>query len=196
MPRITRVYTRTGDDGTTGLGTGTRVPKDDLRVESYGTVDELSSSIGVALAGDLPERLVPMLTRIQNELFDVGADLCMPEEERRDVALPCVDSKDVARLEAWMDELQGELEPLANFVLPGGSACAAQLHVARCVCRRAERRVVTLQRDVAINSQTVRYLNRLSDALFVMARYANHDAGVAEPTWRPDVQAVDESPNS
>ena len=185
MPKITRVYTRTGDDGTTGLGTGARVAKDDARVEAYGTVDELSSAIGMALAGDLSERLVGPLTRVQNELFDVGSNLCFPEEDRDGIELPEVGAEAIARLESVMDELLADLAPLENFVLPGGSPEAAALHLARTVCRRAERRVVTLAREEAVNANIVEYLNRLSDALFVMARFANHDASEPEPIWRP-----------
>ncbi|HSF42246.1 MAG TPA: cob(I)yrinic acid a,c-diamide adenosyltransferase, partial [Thermoanaerobaculia bacterium] len=146
MPRITRVYTRTGDDGTTGLGGGQRVPKDSIRIETYGTVDELSSEIGAAIAQGLHPRLAEALARIQNELFNVGSDLCILEEDKEKMPVPVVEDRHVEALERMMDELSKELSPLENFILPGGSPGAAQLHVARTVCRRAERLAVSLSR--------------------------------------------------
>jgi cob(I)alamin adenosyltransferase len=183
VPRITKVYTRTGDDGTTSLGVKTRVAKDDPRVEAYGTVDELNSLIGQVLAVGVVAALEEPLRRVQNDLFHLGSDLCIPEAEKLELAVPRIEARHVAMLEQWMDAWSAELEPLANFVLPGGAAAAAVLHVARAVCRRAERRVVTLERDQEVGPFTVRYLNRLSDALFVAARYENAKRGVAEPLW-------------
>jgi cob(I)alamin adenosyltransferase len=183
MPRITKVYTRTGDDGTTALGGGQRVPKDALRIETYGTVDELSSAIGVARAAGLEPRLAAVLERIQNDLFNLGSDLCILEEDKAKHPVPVVEERHVAALEALMDELAGELRPLDNFILPGGTPGAAQLHVARTVCRRAERLVVALARQEPVGPAVVRYLNRLSDALFVMARYENASKGRADVLW-------------
>lgn len=183
MPRITRVYTRTGDNGTTGLGGGQRVPKDSLRIETYGTVDELSSAIGLAVALGLPDDLVAVLRRVQNELFHLGSDLCVLEEDKARLPVPTVEARHVAALEADMDRLQETLAPLENFILPGGTSGAAALHLARTVCRRAERLAVALARTEAVGPQVVPYLNRLSDCLFVMARAANARAGVADPLW-------------
>ncbi|MEO8571230.1 MAG: cob(I)yrinic acid a,c-diamide adenosyltransferase [Chloroflexota bacterium] len=185
MPRLDRIYTKTGDEGMTGLGGGQRVPKDSLRVETYGTVDELNSQIGVALATGLCERLAAELPRIQNELFDLGSDLATPATSQARHPVPTVESRHIDQLERLIDELNEIVGPLANFLLPGGSRGAAQLHVARTVCRRAERAVTTLARDETIGPTVLPYLNRLSDALFVMARYENHERGVAEPLWRP-----------
>ncbi|HEV7503646.1 MAG TPA: cob(I)yrinic acid a,c-diamide adenosyltransferase [Thermoanaerobaculia bacterium] len=183
MPRITRVYTRTGDDGTTGLGGGQRVPKDSARIAAYGTVDELSSAIGVAVALGLDHKLTAALRRIQNELFNVGSDLCILEEDKAAMPVPRVEERHVDALERLMDELQSELTPLENFILPGGTPGAAQLHVARTVCRRAEREVIHLSRQEPIGPWVVRYLNRLSDALFVMARYENLKRGEQDVLW-------------
>jgi len=183
MPRITKVYTRTGDDGTTGLGGGQRVAKDSARIAAYGTVDELNAVIGVALVADLESRMAAELTRIQNELFHLGSDLCVLEEDKEAMPVPAIEERHVVALEATMDELLTELEPLQSFVLPGGSAGAAQLHVARTVCRRAERHLVTLAAAESVGSWTVRYLNRLADALFVMARYENVKKGMADMLW-------------
>jgi len=183
MPRITRVYTRTGDDGTTGLGGGQRVAKDSLRIETYGTVDELSSAVGLALALGVDESLREPLHTIQNELFHLGSDLCILEEDKGRLPVPRIEERHVAALEQLMDELSGELAPLENFILPGGSVGASQLHVARTVCRRAERLLVSLAREEAVGPHTLRYLNRLSDALFVMARWENHRRGGADVLW-------------
>ena len=183
MPRITRVYTRTGDDGTTGLGGGQRVPKDSVRIETYGTVDELSSEIGAAIALGLSPRLTGTLERIQNELFNVGSDLCILEEDKARMPVPVVEARHVEALEKLMDELSSELPSLDNFILPGGSPGAARLHVARTVCRRAERLAVSLAREEAVGPFVVRYLNRLSDALFVMARYENLHRGIPDVLW-------------
>jgi cob(I)alamin adenosyltransferase len=183
VPRLTRIYTRTGDRGETGLGAGERLPKDDPRVEAYGTVDELSSVLGVARAAGLEPRLEAELARVQNELFHLGADLCVREEDKQRRPGPRVEARHVAALEATIDALNGELEPLANFILPGGSPGAAHLHVARTVCRRAERLLVTLMRHEAVGEHTLAYLNRLSDALFVMARWENRQRGVPDVLW-------------
>ena len=185
MPRLTRIYTRTGDEGLTGLGGGQRVPKDSQRVETYGTVDELNSQIGVALATGLCERLSGELRRIQNELFDLGADLATPASSQARHPVPTVEPRHIEKLERLIDELNEVVGPLTNFLLPGGASGAAQLHVARTVCRRAERTATSLARDEAIGPTVLPYLNRLSDALFVMARYENHERGVAEPLWEP-----------
>ncbi len=183
MPRITKVYTRTGDKGTTGLGGGQRVAKDSPRVVAYGTVDELASALGVALAAGLDDRLATPLTRIQNDLFHLGSDLCILEEDKERFPVPRIEERHVVALERLMDELSRELDPLENFILPGGGPGAAGLHLARAVCRRAEREVITLARGEAIGGWVVHYLNRLSDALFVMARYENRQRGVADTLW-------------
>ncbi len=185
MPRLTKIYTRTGDAGTTALGGGQRVPKDDLRVAAYGTVDELNAQIGVALAVGLDAQLDAKLRRIQNELFDLGSDLCFLEEDKQKWPLPQIEPRHIAALEAMIDTMQAVVGPLENFILPGGSLGAAQLHVARTVCRRAERETTTLARTQAVGPHVLTYLNRLSDALFVMARFENHARGVAEPLWSP-----------
>ncbi len=183
MPRLTKIYTRQGDDGGTALGSRTRVPKESLRVEAYGTVDELNSVIGMALAHGLAARLAEALTAVQNELFHLGSDLCFTEEDKQHYQIPHIEPRHVASLETLIDELSEVVGPLENFILPGGSVGAANLHVARTVCRRAERLAVALSRQEAIGSQVIPYLNRLSDALFVMARYENHRRGQAEPLW-------------
>ena len=183
MPRITRVYTRTGDDGTTGLGGGQRVAKDSPRIEAYGTVDELSSAIGLAVALGLHPRLAATLARVQNELFNVGSDLCILEEDKARMPVPVVEERHVEALETLMDELSAALSPLENFILPGGSPGAAQLHVARTVCRRAERLVIALACHEPVGPYVVKYLNRLSDALFVMARFENRQRDVPDVLW-------------
>jgi len=183
MPRITRVYTRSGDDGTTGLGAGQRVAKDHLRIETYGTVDELNSVIGLALTADLDPYLVECLGHVQNDLFHLGSDLCIPEADKAAMPVPTVEPRHVDELESWMDRMQEELTPLENFILPGGTAGAAHLHVARTVCRRAERLAVHLAREEAIGPLVIRYLNRLSDALFVMARFENLKKGRPDVGW-------------
>ena len=183
MPRLTKIYTRTGDDGTTGLGGGQRVGKDALRIETYGTVDELNAHIGVAIAGGLEEGLAAELTRIQNELFHLGSDLCALEPDKVKRPVPRIEEKHVRALEAAMDRMTEPLGPLTNFILPGGTAGAAQLHVARTVCRRAERLAVALAREEPIGASVIPYLNRLSDALFVMARWENRHRGIEDITW-------------
>ena len=183
MPKITKVYTRGGDRGQTSLGGGQRVPKASRRIEAYGTVDELNSQIGVALAAGLDPVLVSLLASVQNELFHLGSDLCFREEDKRDRPVPRVEERHVLALESAIDEMSAELGPLANFILPGGSAGAAQLHVARTVCRRAELAVVALAAEEPIGEWTIPYLNRLSDALFVMARLENRRRGVLDTLW-------------
>ena len=180
--RLTRIYTRAGDAGETSLGDGARVPKTDLRIEAYGTVDELNSFVGLALAGDLPDEFRPWLERVQNDLFDLGADLSVPLEDDRRERLR-VTTEQVERLEELCDLVNERLEPLKSFVLPGGAEAAARLHVARAVCRRAERLAVALAAEHGVNPAALAYLNRLSDLLFILARAAN--AGSPEPLWRP-----------
>lgn len=187
MPRLTKIYTKTGDEGMTGLVGGQRVPKDSQRVETYGTVDEINSQIGVALATGLCERLTVELRRVQNELFDLGSDLATPASSQARRPVPTIQGRHIEKLEHLIDEFNEVVGPLANFLLPGGSPGAAQLHVARTVCRRAEREATTLARDEEIGANVLPYLNRLSDALFVMARFENHQRGEAEPLWEPGI---------
>jgi len=183
MPRLTKLYTRTGDQGVTGLGSGQRVPKDSLRVQAYGAVDELNSFIGVALAHGLSSRVAERLLSIQNELFHLGADLSFLEEDKAKYKVPQIEKRHVERLEQFVDELNHVIGPLENFILPGGSAGAAHLQAARAVCRRAEREVIALSRAETIGAYVLSYLNRLSDLLFAMARYENKQHGVSEPLW-------------
>ncbi len=183
MPRLTKIYTKGGDKGMTSLGSGTRVPKDSLRVQAYGTVDELNSAVGVAVASGLCEKLAAVLPTIQNELFHLGSDLCFTEEDKQKFNIPQIEERHVVALEALIDEMTAIVGPLENFILPGGSMGAAHLHVARTVCRRAERDVITLSGEEAVGEFVIAYLNRLSDALFVMARYENKMQEVAEPLW-------------
>ncbi len=183
MPRLTKIYTRTGDDGSTGLGTGQRVPKTSTRIAAYGTVDELNSQLGVVLAADPAPELVAPLRQIQNELLHAGAQLCIPESANAAAPGPKIEARHVAELERLIDSFNQKLEPLRNFVLPGGHLAAAHLHVARTVCRRAERIAVQLAQQEPIGEHLVPYLNRLSDLLFVMARYQNKASGVDEPLW-------------
>jgi cob(I)alamin adenosyltransferase len=187
MPRITKVYTRTGDDGTTGLGGGQRVPKDAIRIEAYGTVDELNSQIGVARATGLDPKISEALATIQNELFHLGSDLCFLEEDKVRLPAPRIEGRHVAALETLMDEFSAELPPLENFILPGGTPGAAALHVARTVCRRAEREALRLSRKEEVGGSVIAYLNRLSDALFVMARYENRRKNRADVLWNSRV---------
>ena len=183
MPRLTKIYTRKGDEGDTSLGSGERVPKDSIRVDAYGCVDELNAAIGLALASGLSERLAESLPDIQNELFNLGTDLAFTEAGKEKYELPQIEQRHLDKLEKLIDELNEVVGPLENFILPGGSLAAAQLHVARTVCRRAERAVVGLAREEPVGALATAYLNRLSDALFVMSRYENHMHGVAEPLW-------------
>jgi cob(I)alamin adenosyltransferase len=180
--RLTRIYTRGGDQGETSLGDGSRVSKLDCRIGAFGTVDELNAAIGVVLAGELPDALRAPLERVQNELFDVGADLSVPwgvtDRLRVDEAM-------VERLEDDCDAFNADLPELRSFVLPGGTEAAARLHVARTTCRRAERDVLLGAQEVELNPLVLRYLNRLSDLLFILARAANASAGRDEPLWKP-----------
>ena len=178
-----KIYTRTGDAGETGLFGGIRVGKDDARVEAYGTVDELNSCLGVARSLAPSAQTDASLLQIQSDLFTVGAELaCAPGKEDKLRVTP-VGEADIARLEGWIDRSEAPLEPLKNFVLPGGCPSAAELHRARTVCRRAERRTLTAGRSSPIRPEVVIYLNRLSDLLFVLARYENHRAQVADIPW-------------
>ncbi|HXV78134.1 MAG TPA: cob(I)yrinic acid a,c-diamide adenosyltransferase [Candidatus Polarisedimenticolaceae bacterium] len=183
MAKITKIYTRSGDDGTTGLGTGRRVAKDTARIEAYGAVDELNAALGVALAVGLDAELERELVSIQNDLFHLGSDLCIPEADKEKTPVPRIEQRHVDALEALLDRLTAEVGPLENFILPGGTVGAAQLHVARTVCRSAERKLVTLVRDEPVGPWTLRYLNRLSDALFVMARFENLRKRVPDLLW-------------
>jgi cob(I)alamin adenosyltransferase len=183
MPRITKVYTRAGDAGMTRLGGGQQVPKYALRVEAYGTVDELGAHIGAAVAAGLDASLAERLTSVQNDLFHAGSDLCILEEDKGRLEVPAIEQRHVDGLERWIDEIAAEVGPLENFILPGGSSGAAQLQVARAVCRRAERLVARLATEEQINPLVLKYLNRLSDALFMMARLENKRKGMAEPLW-------------
>jgi cob(I)alamin adenosyltransferase len=178
--RLSRIYTRTGDDGTTGLGDGSRVPKDSLRVEAFGTVDELNSAIGVLLATpDIPPAVSASLMEVQHELFDLGGELSIPGHR-------VITAEHVMRLERSLDEFNDTLPPLKEFILPGGGPGAAACHLARAIARRAERRVWALCRAESVSPEVAKYLNRLSDLLFVLARVlARHERG-AEVLWRHD----------
>ena len=188
MVVLSKIYTRTGDDGTTALGSGRRVSKYDLRVEAYGTLDETNAAIGIARlhTKDGPTSLDAMLARIQNDLFDLGADLCFPDETKDARGRLQVTDAQVARLESEIDTLNRELEPLRSFVLPGGSAASSHLHLARTISRRAERLMVALaaRQGESVGDAALRYINRLSDFLFVAARFAN-DKGKSDVTWVP-----------
>jgi cob(I)alamin adenosyltransferase len=174
--RLSKIYTRTGDKGTTGLGDGTRVDKDSFRVEAYGTVDELNSAVGWLLAADLPDPVRECLTLVQHELFDLGGELCVP-------GTLLIPESYVTRLEQELDAFNEDLPPLQDFILPGGSESAARCHMARAIARRAERRVCSLARQETVNEATVRYLNRLSDLLFVISRVLARRDGGAEVLW-------------
>ena len=182
MVYLSRIYTKTGDHGDTGLGDGSRVPKDHPRVTAYGTVDELNALLGVFLVQLDDSTLIELIRSVQNDLFDVGADLCLPQQDG-DKALR-VRTEQAERLEKAIDRYNERLQPLKSFILPGGTAAAAWCHLARTVCRRAERDVVTLARNEKINPQVIIYLNRLSDLLFVLARVCNHD-GKDDVLWVP-----------
>jgi cob(I)alamin adenosyltransferase len=199
MPKHTRIYTRTGDDGTTGLVGGQRIKKNALRIDAYGTIDELSSVIGLARAAltevhltrpvqelarahAVAERLDAWLAWTQDALFNLGSDLATLPKDRWE-GMPLVSGDDARALERGIDEAQADLEPLANFILPGGSYAGGFLHQARTVCRRAERLLVTLREDDAVSDEVIRYVNRLSDALFVWSRWINHALGSPEHLW-------------
>ena len=178
--RLTKIYTRTGDDGTTGLGDGTRVPKEHLRVEAYGTVDEANSAIGVILAVEgLPDDVALCLTNVQHDLFDLGGELCIPGHRT-------ITDVHVERLEQELDRFNETLPPLKDFILPGGGGAAATCHLARTIVRRAERRVWTLARAEDVSQEVPKYLNRLSDLLFVIARLLARRARGSEVLWRHD----------
>ena len=188
MVVLSKIYTRTGDDGTTALGSGRRVSKYDLRVEAYGTLDETNAAIGIArlYTKDGPPSLDAMLARIQNDLFDLGADLCFPDETKDARGRLQVTDTQVARLESEIDTLNRDIEPLRSFVLPGGSPASSHLHLARTISRRAERLMVALaaRQGESVGDAALRYINRLSDFLFVAARFAN-DKGKSDVTWVP-----------
>jgi cob(I)alamin adenosyltransferase len=188
MVKLTRIYTRGGDKGETSLGDGSRLPKQSLRVEAYGTVDEANATVGLARlhTPDLPDRgeTDAMLGRIQNDLFDLGADLCTPEEGNRAAGALRIVAAQVERLEAEIDAMNTRLRPLDSFILPGGSPAAAYLHLARTVTRRAERLVCALAVEEAVNPEAIKYLNRLSDHLFVLSRKVNGD-GARDVLWQP-----------
>lgn len=176
--RLSKIYTRTGDDGTTGLGDGSRTEKDSLRVEAFGDIDELNSFIGVLLTDSLPENIQILMTGIQHDLFDLGGEVCIPGRE-------ALTQDYVSRLEETLDDLNAGLSPLKEFILPGGCSAAANCHLARTVCRRAERRLVSLARKDTVSAPALHYLNRLSDLLFVVARYLNQQAEHADVLWQP-----------
>lgn len=175
--RLSKIYTRTGDDGTTGLGDGTRVSKDSLRVEAYGTVDELNSVIGLLLTHTLPEAIHACLVGVQHRLFDLGGELCLPGHT-------AIKQHHVKELEQILDDLNANLSPLKDFILPGGSTAAAVCHVARTVCRRAERRIISLSKQEQVSEVAIHYLNRLSDLLFVIGRTLNAEADYSDVLWR------------
>lgn len=175
--RLSKIYTRTGDDGSTGLGDGSRTGKDSARVNAYGTVDELNSTIGLVLACELPDPVRELLTQVQHDLFDLGGELCIP-------GMAMVHDADVERLERELDTLNEPLPALKDFILPGGGMAAASCHLARTVCRRAERETIALSRQETVRSEAIRYLNRLSDLLFVIARVLARASGHGEVLWQ------------
>jgi cob(I)alamin adenosyltransferase len=175
--RLSKIYTRTGDDGTTGLGDGSRVEKDDPRVEAIGTVDELNSAIGVLLTHETSDAVRAALTGIQHALFDIGGELCIP-------GTSCITAEQVEQLEQLLDGFNVDLPALKEFILPGGTRAAAACHMARAICRRAERRSDSLGKQAGINPASLQYLNRLSDLLFVMARCLNKQAGEPDVFWQ------------
>ena len=174
--RLSKIYTRTGDDGTTGLGDGTRVAKDSLRVDAMGDVDELNSVIGLLLTETVPDILVDLLTQVQHDLFNLGGEICIPD-------YVILQQANIDNLEEAIDTLNDTLEPLKEFILPGGTKAAAYCHLARTVCRRAERKLITLARDEKVTAISLQYLNRLSDLLFVLCRVINKEAGVSDVLW-------------
>ena len=177
--RLSKIYTRTGDDGSTGLGDGARVGKDSLRVAAYGTVDEANSTIGLLLATQVPDDIRDLLTTVQHQLFDLGGELCIPGHA-------AIEDADIDALEAQLDHYNDDLPALKDFILPGGGEAAARCHIARTVVRRAERETVALSRTDAVRPQAVRYLNRLSDLLFVLARVLARASGHGEVVWEHD----------
>jgi cob(I)alamin adenosyltransferase len=179
--RLSRIATRTGDKGTTGLGDGTRVAKDSPRIAALGDLDELNSAIGCVLAESPPRAVCEALAAAQNQLFDLGGEICIPGRAAMTAA-------HVARIDAFLETLNADLPPLREFVLPGGTRAAAACHLARAVCRRAERSLVALSRAEAVSAVSLQYMNRLSDLLFVCARAINRGAGTGEPQWKPGVE--------
>jgi len=175
--RLSKIYTKTGDDGTTGLGDGSRVSKDSARVSAYGTVDEANSAIGVLLATDIPHDVRELLITVQHQMFDLGGELCIPGHA-------AIQDADIERLEQHLDHYNDPLPPLKDFILPGGGEAAARCHLARTIVRRAERECVTLSHHDAVRPQTIRYLNRLSDLLFVLARVLARHHGHGEILWQ------------
>ncbi len=175
--RLSKIYTRTGDNGTTGLGDGTRVAKDSLRIEAMGDVDELNSVIGLMLTETVPDILIDTLTQIQHDLFNLGGEICIPD-------YVILQQANIDNLEEAIDTLNDELAPLKEFILPGGTKAAAFCHLARTVCRRAERKLITLARDEKVTGISLKYLNRLSDLLFVLCRIINKEAGVSDVLWQ------------
>ena len=174
--RLSKIYTRTGDDGTTGLGDGTRVQKDSLRVDAMGDVDELNSVIGLMLTENVPDILTELLTQVQHDLFNLGGEICIPD-------YVILQQANIDNLEEAIDTLNDDLEPLKEFILPGGTKAASFCHLARTVCRRAERKLITLARDEKVTAISLKYLNRLSDLLFVLCRVINKEAGVPDVLW-------------
>lgn len=177
--RLSKIYTRTGDDGSTGLGDGARVSKDSARVSAYGTVDEANSAIGLILACEIPEDLRSALVSVQHQMFDLGGELCIPGHA-------AIFDADIERLEQTLDRFNADLPALKDFILPGGGMAAAHCHLARTICRRAEREVVTLSRHDSVRPEAIRYLNRLSDLLFVLARVLARASGHGEVLWNHD----------
>jgi cob(I)alamin adenosyltransferase len=177
--RLSKIYTRTGDDGTTGLGDGKRIDKDSLRVEAMGDVDELNAIIGILLTEPISSDIRDTLTRVQHDLFDLGGEICMPGHTM-------IQPERVTALEETLDRLNENLEPLKEFILPGGTRAAAYCHMARTVCRRAERQLVRLSRVEPVTAVSLQYLNRLSDLLFVVCRTLNLEAGIPDVLWKND----------
>jgi cob(I)alamin adenosyltransferase len=177
--RLSKIYTRTGDDGSTGLGDGARVSKDSARVTAYGTVDEANSAIGIVLACEIPDSIRNVLVAVQHQMFNLGGELCIPGHA-------AIFDADIQALEDTLDRFNADLPPLKDFILPGGGMAAAQAHLARTICRRAEREVVTLSHHDAVRPEAIRYLNRLSDLLFVLCRVLARESGHGEVLWRHD----------
>jgi cob(I)alamin adenosyltransferase len=181
--RLSKIYTRTGDDGTTGLGDGTRVAKDSLRVDAMGDVDELNSVIGLLLTEAVPDILTDLLTQVQHDLFNLGGEICIPD-------YVILQQANIDNLEEAIDTLNDDLAPLKEFILPGGTKSAAFCHLARTVCRRAERKLISLARDEKVTDISLKYLNRLSDLLFVLCRIINKEAGVSDVLWQNKTKKI------
>jgi cob(I)alamin adenosyltransferase len=185
-----KLYTRTGDDGTTGLFSGARVSKDHPRIEAYGTVDELNAVLGLVLAAcdrthAFERRVHEVVSVLQSRLFDIGADLATPEGAKQQARIHRIDDEDVAEAEGWIDEMDAANPPLRSFVMPAGTELAARLHLARTVCRRTERTIISLGSIEPVGEPLLRYMNRLSDLFFAMARRANHERGIPDAPWTP-----------